>query len=92
METKDLIWKDNITDKGKENGWFELLSNIDELRLTYHIRNWKYYSDKPTNKYYLFHDGSSLYPQPLLEHNSINECKEFAQKHFTNLIKTLFLK
>jgi hypothetical protein len=39
----------------------------------------------------LFHDNSK-YIQPVLEHNSVDDCKDFAQKHFTNLIKYLFFK
>ena len=46
MNIKKLNWRDNITDIGKKSGLFEILADVKELDITYHIRNYKFYSDK----------------------------------------------
>ncbi len=86
MDIKKLNWRDNITDVGKEDGLFEILADVKELGITYHIRNYKYFGDKIINKYYIFTESDL----EIVECDSIELGKEIAQEHFKQKVLKLF--
>jgi hypothetical protein len=86
MNIKKLNWRDNITDIGKKSGLFEILADVKELDITYHIRNYKFYSDKAGDKYYMFSSNST----EMIECDSVEFGKEIAQEHFKQTILKLF--
>jgi hypothetical protein len=96
MNIKKLNWRDNITDIGKKSGLFEILADVKELDITYHIRNYKFYSDKASpfenlevftgDKYYMFSSNST----EMIECDSVEFGKEIAQEHFKQTILKLF--
>ena len=53
MNIKKLNWRNNITDVGKNKDLFEILADVKELGITYHIRNYKYWGNGITDKYYM---------------------------------------
>jgi hypothetical protein len=87
MNVKKLNWRDNITDIGKNSGLFEILADVKELGITYHIRNYKFYGDKVSDKYYMF---SSNNDTDIVECDDIDFGKEIAQEHFKQTILKLF--
>lgn len=87
-EVKELIWKDNITELGKTENLFEIISNVKEIGLRYYIRNQKYSNQPVQGKYYF----SCSYDDIMIECNSIDEAKEKAQEHFKQTIIKLFFK
>jgi len=84
MNIKKLNWRDNITDIGKKSGLFEILADVKELDITYHIRNYKFYSDKADDKYYMFSSNDT----EMID--SVEFGKEIAQEHFKQTILKLF--
>lgn len=86
MEIKKLNWRDNVTVVGKEQGLFEILSDVKELNITYYIRNYKYWGDDVSNKYYLFQsNGDSM-----IECDTVDDAKLKAQEHFKQTVLKLF--
>jgi hypothetical protein len=86
MEIKKLNWRDNVTDVGKEQGLFEILSDVKELGITYHIRNYKYWGDDVSNKYYFFQSNGDA----MIECDTIDDAKLKAQEHFKQTVLKLF--
>ncbi len=86
MNIKKLNWRDNITDIGKNSGLFEILADVKELGITYHIRNYKYWGDSITDKYYFFQANG----EEMLECDSVDDAKLKAQEHFKQTILKLF--
>jgi hypothetical protein len=87
MNIKKLNWRDNITDVGKEQGLFEILSDVKELNITYHIRNWKYFGDKmEKDKIYLMSERQF----DVIECDNIEDAKLKAQEHFKQTVLKLF--
>lgn len=87
MEIKELNWRDNITDFGKKQGLFEILSDVKELGITYHIRNYKYWGDRiVSNKYYFFETNGDT----TIECDTVDDAKLKAQEHFKQTILKLF--
>jgi len=81
VKIKKLKWWDNITDKGKESGLFEIISDITELNLSYHIRNYKLGGEPVTDKYYVF-----LKDDDMIECSYLKEAKLVAQTHFEQTV------
>ena len=88
MEIKKLNWKDNITNIGKERGLFEILSEVKELGITYHIRNYKYLDNGISDKFYLFQSNSNK----VIEFADIEDAKLKAQENFRQTILNLFFE
>ena len=86
MEIKELNWRDNITDLGKKRGLFEILSDVKELGITYHIRNYKYWGDDVSNKYYFFQSNDVS----MIECDTVDDAKVKAQEHFKQTVLKLF--
>ena len=86
MNIKKLNWRDNITDIGKNSGLFEILADVKELGITYHIRNYKYWGDSITDKYYFFQSNG----EEMLECDSVDDAKLKAQEYFKQTILKLF--
>ena len=87
MNIKKLNWRNNVTDVGKERGLFEILSDVKELGITYHIRNWKYYGDKlEQNKFYFFCASDDN----IIECDNLDDAKSKAQEHFKQTVLKLF--
>lgn len=87
MEIKKLNWRDNVTDIGKKQGLFETLSDVKELGVTYHIRNYKYFGDKmEENKFYLMTERQL----DAIECDNIEDAKLKAQEHFKQTVLKLF--
>lgn len=89
MSIKKLIWRDNITEKGKEKGMFYIMADVLELNLKYSIRNYKYYSDPITDKFYFF---SSLSDTNVEEFNTLEEAYKRAQEHFKEYVLDKFFE
>lgn len=89
MEIKKLNWRDNITDVGKEQGLFEILSDVKELRITYHIRNYKYWGDSISNKYYFFQENNE---SSVIECDTVEDAKLKAQEYFKQTVLKLFFE
>ena len=85
MNLKKLNWRDNITDVGKDKGYFELRANVDELGLYYGIRN-HMSGGEPSDKYYFFEVKNNF----VSECEDIDDGKQKAQEHFGKTIEKLF--
>ena len=86
MEIKKLNWRDNITDDGKTRGLFEILSDVKELGITYHIRNYKYWGDDVSDKYFFFQaNGDNM-----IECDTVDDAKVKAQEYFKQTVLKLF--
>lgn len=93
MSVKQLTWRDNITEKGKEKG---LIREIGEFYITkehrnsfvtYHVSNF-YAGGDILDKIMVFPSEEDY--NEVASFDSIEKAKEFAQEHFENYIKTIF--
>lgn len=88
IEIKNLKWRDNITDIGKSQDLFEIISDIKELGITYHIRNYKYWGDSISDKYYFFQANGN----DMIECDTVESAKIKAQEFFKQTVLKLFFK
>lgn len=86
MKLKTLVWRDNVTEGGKEAGLFEILTNVKNTSITYSIRNYKYWGDAIGDKYYFFQQNGT----EMIECDSVEEAKVKAQECFEQTIMKLF--
>lgn len=84
MEVIDLIWKDNVTEYGKQQGMFELIAKGIKY-FDYRITNYPFYGAGYDDKFYMTYNNDTT------KYDTLEEAKEAAQNHFKELIfKTYF--
>jgi len=91
MKTKELEWRNTISDEGQIEGWFQITSDVLIggfcLLTSFSIRNW--YDDKPKpGTFYLWIRGED----ECLEFNNLDEAKQKAQEAFTEIIIDRFFE
>lgn len=89
MKIKKLEWVNTLYDLGNESGLFSIKSDIERLPINYYIKNFKYYGDEPSNKYFLS-EASGLSRLSSYEFDTLEEAKEKAQELFENKVMEYF--
>jgi hypothetical protein len=91
---KKLIWEDNITDLGKQQDFFSLVSHFQLLNLRFEIINKRILSQRLDNasieklnlkgEYFIELDGE------ISGYKTIEEAKNYTQKYFEKRVMSLF--
>ncbi len=93
MKIKELEWRDNISDLGKRDGLFEVISDVcieSYILMNFSIRNSKSLTiDGVGNTFFLW-SKSGIFKEECFEFGTIEEAKEKAQQEFKNKITKLF--
>lgn len=96
LKIKQLNWEDNISEDGKKEGYFEIISDViingSAYIVGFIIRN--FINGHPTksnlkDKYFLW-IKKGIFKEECIEFNSIEEAKEKAQKEYKKRIIELF--
>lgn len=93
MEIKDLEWRDNITDLGKKDGLFEIISDVcveSYILMNFSIRNSKVLTIDGIGKTFFLWSKTGFLKEECFEFSTIEEAKEKAQQEFKNKITKLF--
>jgi hypothetical protein len=88
MKIKKLIWRDNVTEVGKTNGLFQIISDVDELDIHYSITNKK--DNVIDNKFHLSAEYKNVTVNIVCY--TVDDAKHFAQEHFKDTIHKLFFE
>jgi hypothetical protein len=88
VEFKKIKWRDNITETGKQQGYIELLGQLDFIEVFYIIRNYKSHGEKPGDKIFLFTPMNNDF----FEFNNVEEAKKYAQIDVEKIILEKFFE
>lgn len=92
MKFKELVWKDNITEFGKNKGLFHIKATNNLLEYSYNILNHKIFYDV-ANKYYLSCRTIDIDIFENIEFDNVEDAKRFAQDHYNKeLLNAVFDK
>lgn len=92
MEVKDLIWKDNVSEIDKANGFIDLRSKDEALCLEFFISNTDHTLKPFTDKFRLILVVNRMYYAHDKFHPTIEECKKQSQELYRDIILNAFFK